>query len=174
MTNLSGPAREAFWQDLVAHFERRARPYCRRLRCSESEIDEILWDLWQEATEQEQALVASSDQWPLLRNLLRQLCRTRLRSWRRESCPYDKDVDVAQPDSDEPLEELQIHDWLSQSLADLSAKQRLAVDFRYRWGWPYWAVAAAIDTAEPTARVHVVRGIRRLRELAKQSPKRSR
>ena len=160
--------REIFWRDLIARFERRVRPYCRRMRCSEGEIDEILWDLWQEATEHEQALAASSDQWPLLRCILRQLCATRARSWRRESRLEDHHLDVAYGGGDEPAGGQDLYELVPRLLAGLPAKQRLAVDFRFRWGWPYWAVAAAIDTAEPTARVHVARGLRRLREFARE------
>lgn len=165
MTHLVDAARETFWRDLVARFERRARPYCRRLRCSEDEIDEILWDLWQEATEHEQALAASIDQWPLLRCLLRQLCAARARSWRREFPLSEKHADVENTEPDGPVEAQDPGESIGRLLGDLPEKQRLAVDFRCRWGWPYWAVAAALDTSEPTARVHVARGLARLRHL---------
>lgn len=169
MTHLTDAARETFWHDLIARSERRASAYCRRTRCSEGEIDEILWDLWQEATEHEEALAGSSDEWPLLQDLLRQICATRVRSWRRESRLNDNGYDVALTCDDERTGELHINDWMLRLIAQLPQQQRQAIDFRFRWGWPYWAVAAAIDTGESTARVHVVRGMRRLRELAKQN-----
>ena len=56
--------------------------------------------------------------------------------------------------------------WLPLALRLLPEKQRIAVDFRYRWGMPYWAVAAAIETTDVGARVCVCRGLARLRTLA--------
>jgi DNA-directed RNA polymerase specialized sigma24 family protein len=50
-------------------------------------------------------------------------------------------------------------------LSRLSSHQRIAVDLRWRWGWPYSAIAWALGTTEATARVHALRGMQRMRRL---------
>ena len=54
---------------------------------------------------------------------------------------------------------------VAAALSALSPQQRLAVEYHYRWGWPYWAVAAAIGASEATARVHAMRGLKTLCNL---------
>lgn len=165
--------RELLWRDLIVRFDRRLRAYCRTLRCSDDEVEDILWDVWQEATAEESRLGASADAWPILQSLVRRACAVRLRDWRRE-CPLDEERVIAQPVDDAEVFENRntMRAWADHLLGELSEKQRLAVDFRFRWGWPYWAVAAAIDATEPTARVHVARGMCRLRSLARSGPRR--
>lgn len=171
MTQLADQAREAFWRELIARFDPRLRAYCRTLRCSEDDIEDILWDIWQEATASKPTLATSNDQWPILHLLARRICATRARWWRRE-CPLDDNDHVtASIDPGELLDSQQeLRVWADQILGRLPEKQRLAIEYRCRWGWPYWAVAAALDSAEPTARVHVARGLRHLRTLTQQSP----
>lgn len=163
--------REQFWRDLTGRFDRRLRAYCRTLRCSDDEVEDILWDVWQEATAAEAALDALADPWPILQSLVRRVCAIRLRGWRRE-CPLDGESVIAQTANDEEVLESReaLRVWADHLLGELPEQQRLAIDFRFRWGWPYWAVSAAIDVSEPTARVHVARGLRRIRALARRSP----
>lgn len=141
MTDAVIAAREAFWCALIARFQPRARSYCRRIRCSEGEVDEILWDLWQEAAECEHLLIISRDQWPLLLDLLRRLCARQVRSWRRECRMEDGNVELSCCEQAASLEAPDVHGWISGLMEQLPPKQRQAIDFRLRWGWPYWAVA---------------------------------
>jgi RNA polymerase sigma factor (sigma-70 family) len=164
--------RERFWQDLICRFDYRLRAYLRRARWSPEQIEELIWDVWGVAVELEESLVDARDQWPILRRLAAQLSARRLRVRRRELSLGDN---VAQPSRSNPIEEsagdaFARRTWIEDALARLSEKQRLAVDYRYRWGWPYWAVAAAVGTAEPTARVHAKRGLDRLREMVRMMP----
>jgi DNA-directed RNA polymerase specialized sigma24 family protein len=169
--------REKFWRDLIFHFDRRLRAYLRCGRWSDQEVEELLWEVWSMAVEVEDTLAASRDRWPVLRELAARASSRLLRVRRRERlsrCWADDGtvLDVwqlvdAELDSVE-TEPLRI--WTAAVLMQLSEQQRLAVDYRYRWGWPYWAVAAAIDIAEPTARVHASRGLERLRKIAERCP----
>lgn len=163
--------REEFWRDLIGRFNPRLRAYCHTLRCSDDDAEEILWDVWQEATASEPSLVASSDQWPILQLLVRRACAVRVRGWRRERPLHDQGLTAEMIDGDEALEyQHALRSWTHQLLCELPEKQRIAVEYRCRWGWPYWAVAAAMDSAEPTTRVHFALGLRRLRSLARRSP----
>lgn len=171
MTTRSDREREELWRDLIRSFDPRLRAYCRTLRCSDDDAEDILWDVWQEATASESNLKASSDPWSILQLLARRACAARVRTWRRERPLDDENLSVETSDDDPALENrFALRIWSDRLLGGLPEKQRLAIDFRFRWGWPYWAVAAAIDTAEATARVHVARGLRRLRSLARRSP----
>ena len=60
--------------------------------------------------------------------------------------------------------------WSARVLSRLSAKQRLAVDFRCRWNWPYELIAQALDNNDATVRVHVWRGLRNLRRIVLDDP----
>jgi DNA-directed RNA polymerase specialized sigma24 family protein len=166
----SDQPREEFWRDLIARFNPRIRAYCRTLRCSNDDVEELLWDVWQEAAASECTLAASTDHWPILQLHARRVCARRSRWLRRERTLYDNHG-ALQNDSGDVTDNQQIlRKWADQLLRVLPEKQRTAIEYRCRWGWPYWAVAAALDSAEPTARVHVGRGLRHLRVLARRFP----
>jgi len=110
--------------------------------------------------------MVSRDPWPILVHLLRPLCARRV-TWARKELPIgDVPIDSSGDSIDLQMNRQVLIDWMVRRLVDLPEQQRLAVDFRYRWGWPYWAIAAGIGTSEPTARVHLTRGVRRLRQFA--------
>ena len=159
-------AREHFWQRVIRTFDARLRQYALRTRCSQGEADEIIWDTWQRAVACEQALVAARDKWQVLHPLIKRRCAERLRVWRRETDRLDDGPDPRTEDERARLDPREAGGWLSRAVLELSERQRLAVEYRCRWGWPYWAVAAAIDCSEPTARVHVHRGLEKLRAFA--------
>jgi DNA-directed RNA polymerase specialized sigma24 family protein len=171
MTEFLGAAREKFWCEMIVGFDRRIRAYCETTRCDPSEVEQIVWDLWDEATSHETRLMESQDRWAILLALLRPLCARRVTVARRElhylTEPPD-DAGYAGDDRHAHLEKLT--EWAMEQLHKLPHKQRIAVDFRYRWKMPYWAIAAGIETEESTARVHVTRGVRTLRALAKELP----
>lgn len=166
----SDRARDTFWRDLISRFNPRLRAYCRSLCPSDDQIEELLWDIWAEAAAHEPALAAASDQWPVLHVIARRVCAMQAKVGRRE-CPLNHDVPTeAEDDSRDAVDNQRLlRAWIDHLLDELPQQQRAAVDYRYRWNWPYWAVAAALDVEEPTARVHVTRGLRRLRTLAKQA-----
>jgi DNA-directed RNA polymerase specialized sigma24 family protein len=153
-------------------FDPRLHAYVRKSQCSPGEGDELVWDVWQEAsTDCEAAITATADPWSLLRDLLKGCMATRKRVWRREVPPDDSGFDLlpAIPQSDEPTEDRGLTVWTNGALAALTRNQRLAVVLRYRRGWSYSRIARAIGTAEPTARVHAARGIINLRAMIRPS-----
>ena len=163
--------RDRFWTKVIAKYDRRLRGYCRRVRCTDDEINQIVWDVWQEATDHETQLAESGDQWPVLHAIVRARCAAHVQTYRHEVPFENQDVaveDNAVDDADERRQRMQ--EWAVEALERLPDKQRRAVDYRFRWGWSYDIVAAALETAEPTARVHVARALRRLREIARESP----
>jgi DNA-directed RNA polymerase specialized sigma24 family protein len=173
MADVCGSERERFWRELISGYDRRIRAYCHRTRCDPEEVNQIVWDLWQEATTHESALERAEDRWTVLLGLLRRLCAQRVSEMRRECRlpEFEVDVQVLSPgeESGDPRDP---SDLILHRLAELPYQQRIAVDFRFRWGMPYWAIAAALDTAEATARVHVARGLRALRNNSLDAPPR--
>lgn len=156
--------RELFWAELIWRLSPRLRAYASRTRCSEGEVEEILWDVWERAVGSEDTLRSCDDQWPIIAALLRAVCAERLRVWRREISFATSSVDGLPTTFPETNEQDEQDRWnaVAMAMQGLSTHQRLAVDFRYRWGWPYWGIAAAIDCDETTARVHVLRALRKL------------
>ena len=164
--------RERFWRELMLRFEKRLRTYLRRAKWNDCEIEELLWDTWALAVESEDKLTASSDPWPALRTLAAEASSRRLRVRRHELVSAADVLSAAEAgDREESTGDAQIlARWTERVMAQLPPQQRVAVDFRYRWRWPYWAVAAAIGTTESTARVHVWRGLDKLRRIAADCP----
>ena len=161
--------RERFWAALVVRYAHRFDAWLARSPYGVDERNEIAWDAWQLAVERERQLVGSSDHWALLSICLREACRDRLRSLRHERAASERDLSehcslesldsVVEVSHDELCDEVLI------ALGSLSQQQRDAVDYRYRWGWPYEIVAAALNCKEATARVQAKRGLDRLRAL---------
>jgi DNA-directed RNA polymerase specialized sigma24 family protein len=164
----SPAARDGFWRDLLGHSDRRLRAYIRRCMFDSSQTEEIIWDVWAAAVGCEDALVRTTDQWTVLRPLVATVCAGYVRSRRgdRTFAEFPLDVCPSEPNGDQQPD---YTGWLANALHALPEKQRLAVDFRIRWQWPYWAIAAAIDAPEVTARVYVRRGLEGLRRYARET-----
>lgn len=160
--------RDACWRSLIARFQPRFRAYVRRLQCADEEVEQIVWDVWQMAVEHEAEILSASDPWLVLGPLLKLRCRERVRVWRHERPWTDAEFGaVVVPEiSETATAESFPENWVDSALRSLPYKQRFAIDYRIRWGWPYWAVAGAIGTTEGAARVCVARGLQALRKLA--------
>jgi RNA polymerase sigma factor (sigma-70 family) len=169
MSQRGDESREEFWRALIAVLNPRLRAYLRRMRCNEEDIEEIVWDIWEEVANSESSGESTDDQWVVVESILRRNCARRARQWRHER-PLDPDEQIQMCHDETSLDLADLRTWANQLLGELPPQQRLAVDLRCRWGWPYWAVAAALDAAEPTARVHVARGLHQLRTLAQVRP----
>ena len=147
------------------------RLYARSTKGSEGEVEEIEWDVWALLALNEAHVMSAADPWPVLQAALRTVCAERVRAWRRESALPESLVARVPPDVPSVLRESQLWDeWWLGAWAALSPRQRIAVDFRYRWGMPFDIVAAALDVSESTARVHVSAGLGRLRNYARVFP----
>lgn len=172
MAQPSDLQRERFWQDLIERFDHRLRAYLQRARWNPGEIEDLVWDIWGAAVEFEESFANCHNPWSILRQLAADASASHLRVRRHELSQGDSIARLPSRDHlrESPDEAQLRRAWIDRALGQLSEKQRLAVDYRHRWGWPYWAVAAAVGTAEPTARVHAMRGLERLRRIAKACP----
>lgn len=159
--------REAFWRSLLSSVDRRLRAYVKRCHCDHSSFEELIEDVWSLAVDHEIDLVKASGPWAIVHQLARQVCREHVRARRLRNRALMQDwARWMNPGWDETADATAIRwDAVSNAMSMLSEKQRQAVDFRFRWDWPYWAVAAAIQADEQTARVHASRGLRRLRQI---------
>jgi DNA-directed RNA polymerase specialized sigma24 family protein len=159
-------SREEIWRTLLANYDHRIRAYLRRIPCSTDEKDQIVWDVWGLAVLHETELQAD-DAWPVIAELTRQACRPYLRRWRYERFGGGVQIrlaDVQAPDATS-TDEFRCA-CVAAAMEKLTAHQRWAVEYRYRWGWPYWAVAAALECTSATARVHSHNGLVRLRAIS--------
>lgn len=162
--------RELRWCCLTTEFEPRLRGWLRRGIGNHDEVDDLIAEVWTAAMEHEGALFASADPWPILRDVMRRVWADHMRRFRHaESLVRLADSD-GNGTLDEDTDAGSGGDWVSKALLTLPYKERWAVDFRYRWNMPYWAVAAGISTSEAGARVAVSRGLKRLRALAPRPP----
>lgn len=159
-------SRELFWRSLIGRFDVRLRAYLGRTGCSDDRVEEVLWDVWALAAEHEEELRLADEVWPTLHDLLKRAWAARRRHWRRES-RFERQMDDSRLREPDPqLWDDATYEWVASALAALPKRQRAAVDFRFRWEWPYWAIAAALDTTEVSARVLVSRGLSALRRMS--------
>src|SRR4051794_22773840 len=86
--------REAFWRDLTARFDRRIRGYARTTQCDEQEVDEIVWNVWDDAVAAEEQLAAAADPWDVLLPIVRGACAGTMRRVRHEQ-PLDRGVEIS-------------------------------------------------------------------------------
>ena len=163
--------RSAFWGQLTRSYGRRLLAYARRTRCSEDEATDIVAEVWSVALTKEETLKGEDDRWPVLRTIARAVCADRVRVWRREAplCLSDTLVPLADSAATN-VDESALHYWWLVVRDELSGQQRTAVDFRFRWGWSYEHVSWALGCTESTARVHVKRGIAKLRDIVRGLP----
>ncbi|HEX5439044.1 MAG TPA: hypothetical protein VFW98_17965 [Gemmatimonadaceae bacterium] len=134
--------------------------------------EQAIWDVWATAVAREEVLRGAEDDWPILRKVAAHVCAERLRVCRHEQ-PMDGrllDAIAATSAAERRPRSDEVRGWVADALAALPEKQRVAVDFRFRWHFPYWAVAAGIDAPESTARVCVLRGLQKLRRYAAAHP----
>jgi RNA polymerase sigma factor (sigma-70 family) len=164
--------REWFWQQIMTGFDGRLRGYLLRARIQQDDVDEVLWDVWQLAVEQEKAICAAIDPWDVIKPLVRLVCRELVRRHRHEtpSDPNRFDETPSQPEAPSIDYDAALRSWLDDALKCLTVKQRLAVDYRIRKGWSYSRIARAIRSTEGAARVHVANARRRLKQYAAELP----
>jgi DNA-directed RNA polymerase specialized sigma24 family protein len=157
--------REQFWCDLTASYERRINAYVRRIPCTGDERANIVADTWVLAVDHERELSEATDPWVVLGGVLREACASNARSSRREAIVHHhRFLDPAENDRACATDDKRLWAGINRAMISLTEKQRLAVAYRYLWGWPYWAVAAAIETSEAAARVQVSRGLANLQK----------
>ena len=154
---------EARWRSLINHYEPRLMRYAWRTHCSRGEAEEIVADVWADVSCLGADLTLQANPWPQLLEAVRRCCAERMRAWRREAGePTAFVIDEAR--SDEPETDLEAwRAWWQAASWSLSEQQRIAVTFRYLWGWSMADLALVLGATEVTARVHLSRAIRRLK-----------
>jgi len=106
--------------------------------------------------------------------LVRESCR-QLVAWRRHELAAH-DADRVALDGLPELPSMSIEDvlaqreWFEHILRCLPENQRIAVDLRIRCSCSYEMVSAVLGCAEATTRVHVWRGLSRLRQIVRDQP----
>lgn len=167
--------REFAWCRLISKYDRRMRAYALRTRCSIDEADQIVADVWQLAVDHEDTILTDADPWILLHRLLKSVCASRVRVWRREVLLREALLDAATLIAAEPLdvadEESGLVAWVIAQLDRLPNRQRFVLDRHFRHQWPYSAIARDLGTTEATTRVHAFRGLARLRDFARANEK---
>jgi len=164
------------WLDVVAQSMPRVRAYIRRVSKDDDEIADLLAETRALAWLGRSEVLADPTPTAAMIEYAREACREWMVTHRHEA-PLDE-VTVAMMPSQDAMggdsmslpEAEEWQRWCVRVLSRLSPQQRLAVDYRYRWSWDYEVVAAAIGSTEATARVHVHRGLGRLRETFAHDP----
>jgi DNA-directed RNA polymerase specialized sigma24 family protein len=166
----SDAERERFWGGLIARYDRRLRAYASRTHCSVGEADEIVADVWADLTARDDS-EWREEPWPVLLSLLRARCAEQMRTWRREAPlrGWDQPGGTEDPAVD-PEFRLAVNEWWKRAAIHLTEPQQIAVTFRCMWGWESTQVANVLGTTEATMRVHLMRGLRKLRKLVKVIP----
>ena len=175
---LSEQERNCAWSRVIQQLRHRLHAYLSHLPCSRSERREIFWDVWAAAFESESNILSARDPWLALAPVLRAVCAERVGAWRTEAkFASEARAMVIEPGSnamatnaeagiaDSSLCTIARLEWADVALRQLPPNERLAVDYRHRWGWPYPLVGAALSISESSARVYVARGLARIPAL---------
>jgi RNA polymerase sigma factor (sigma-70 family) len=164
--------REQMWRQVLREYDRRLRRYLSRAHRADSDVDDIISEVWTRALCRENALHQANWAWCAVHPILREVRAEHARTERRE-VPVDpawfdqREYDLASGDCASAPE---VRDWVMWMLTRLPGQQRRVLQLRYLLGRSFREVAAAIGTEETTARVHALRGLKRLRELALTDP----
>jgi DNA-directed RNA polymerase specialized sigma24 family protein len=163
------------WLDAVARSMPRVGAYIRRARLAD-DVAELLADTCYRAWLGRRELLAAPYPTDVVIGHAREACRACMATYRYErsldggTLPTTTGFGSSDNASLSVGEAEEWQRWCNRVLGSLSRQQRLAVDYRYRWSWSYELIAVAIGSTEATARVHVYRGLRRLRQLVAVDP----
>ena len=154
------------WMASFAAAVPRIVAYVRHAARTSHDVADLLAEVRAHAWEHRDHLILSEDPHRELLLVARAVCRDWVRTRRRErSIVYDVCDACDLGDSDAVPAWLAIDtERLTSAMESLSPNQRLAVERRHRDAWPYEKIAAALDCEVATARVHVMRGLRALRQ----------
>lgn len=95
-------------------------------------------------------------------------CDVVRRKSRRDHHEQSRDaprIDVAEIDATALILNIECREHVQKAISRLPEQQATAITMRFLLYCPYEEIARALECAEPTARVHVTRGLSRLREL---------
>ncbi|MBS0265447.1 MAG: RNA polymerase sigma factor [Planctomycetes bacterium] len=157
--------------------------YERFIRPIESQIIRSVWRITQNSNDAEdafqEAMTQIWEQLPRLRAhpnptaLVLRICtnvacdavRRKLRRDHRERSRNAAEADSTARDGTAAVLDSERRDQVQGAIARLPEQQATAVSMRFLLSCSYEEIAQALDCAEPTARVHVMRGLSRLRSL---------
>ncbi len=160
-------------RDPIADLLPRISAYLRKPPFTAEEREDIVCDVRAEMLAVASATDDTPARWAAALRVLRRECAARMRRRRHESPLGDcianvpDDPEIACADEAAPPD---LPSWLARALQALPFKQRYAVDYRYRWGWDYDIVAAAIESTPGAARKAACLGLKKMREFARDDP----
>jgi RNA polymerase sigma factor (sigma-70 family) len=165
---------EGRWLAIMRAAEPAVRAYVHCVAHDESDVADLVAEASARAWLGRVDILASVVPDTLVFDHTRDACREWVAARRREVplAPQDgaiNDTEISSGDASLSVREAETRQrWVQDLLAQLSDKQRLAVDYRYRWAWPHNLIAAAIGSSEAAVRVHTHRGLRRLRRILQE------
>ena len=168
--------KEAETSTVPSEFDRLIRPI-------EQQMMGVVWRVTQNADDAEDAFQEAMTQiWqatPRIRGhanphaLILKICANvacdvlrRRQRHRASPLPTDPEfVEMIKPDVAATIEMQELREQIQAAIAMLSQQQATAITMRFLLAAGYEDIAVAMDCAETTVRVHVMRGLTRLREL---------
>lgn len=156
-----------------ADYDRIIRPIEQQILRSVWRITQNADDAFQEAMSQIWRRLPHIREHPNPSALVLKICtnaacdvvRKKSRRDRHEQSAAATDAAPFAPDATALLLEYERRDQVRSAVARLPEQQATAVAMRYLLSCSYDEIAQALDCAEATARVHVLRGLSRLRDL---------
>ncbi|MCE9528072.1 MAG: RNA polymerase sigma factor [Planctomycetales bacterium] len=161
---------------LQSDYERIIRPIERQMMCSvwritqtaedaDDAFQEAMTQIWQRLPRirshpNPQALVLR-----ICTNVACDVLRRKKRRGNREQSLGVPEIDAATPDVAALILSSERREQVKAAIARLPEQQATAVTMRFLLYCPYEEIAQALGCAEATARVHVTRGLSRLRDL---------
>jgi DNA-directed RNA polymerase specialized sigma24 family protein len=156
---------------IIANTRERASAYIRCVTRDADERSDILADVVALCWTDRRCLLDAVDPGALVLGHVRNVCRVWKNNRRHDvivgaDAVLDASSEACEDESMSVRTAQARIAWAERILSTLTPQQRVAVDFRCRWGWPYEIIAHVLDASEATARVHVWRGLRNLQRVA--------
>lgn len=163
------------WAAIVEPCTSRLQAYIRRVTSDADEANDLLAETLGRAWMDAPTLLGAAMPGDLLVNHARLVCGEWVSDHRQRTLSVrhlrsEAEMSILPDDAMSVEAATAMRDWANRVLARLSDKQRIAVDFHYRWGFSYEFIAQVLGAKPSTVRVHVHRGLRHLREFVREDP----
>ena len=170
------PNNEQAWLDVVTASRRRVTAYLRCMTKEPDELSELFAEVSLRAWIDRMEVLAAVAPESMFIDYARAVC-AEWAVWRRHLRPLNATDDAGvTPYTERLSNSMSVEDvrlqraWFERVLCQLSDCQWMAVDYRYRSSKSYKDIAAALGCSEATTRVHVWRGLHRLRTIVAADP----
>ncbi|MCX7085230.1 MAG: RNA polymerase sigma factor [Methylococcales bacterium] len=157
---------------LYRHYYNQLARFITRVTFREDIIDEVINDVmfvvWEKAVSYDKECKPSTWIFGIAFNKARQAARDSNRNSEESLDDLDADNSYFEEDNDK-LKQLEMTDWLTPALEQLTADQRAVIELTYFQGLPYHEIAVLMDCPENTVKTRMHHAKKKLAVLLNES-----